>query len=56
MGTCIDDLRSDIKARFAEMIFRVAAIEKRIEKLEEKFEGLLERSRRRIFCYNKIII
>ncbi len=56
MGKRIDDLRSDIKARFAEISFRIGAIEKRIEKLEENVEGLLERSWRQIFCYNKIII
>ena len=37
MSKRLDDLRSDMNTRFA-------AIERRLDKLEEKVEGLLERS------------
>ena len=37
MSKRLDDLRSDMNLRFA-------AIERRLDKLEEKVEGLLERS------------
>jgi hypothetical protein len=37
LGKRIDDLRSDMNTRFG-------AVEKRLDKLEEKVEGLMERS------------
>ena len=37
LGKRIDDLRADMNTRFA-------AVEKRLDKLEEKVEGLMERS------------
>jgi hypothetical protein len=38
----IDDLRSDMNARFAEVNTRFQAVERRLEKLEERIEALQE--------------
>lgn len=40
----LDDFRSDMNARFAAADLPFTAIEHRLDKLEEKVEGLLERS------------